>query len=501
MSLDNINALNNRVWYVEGGVRPDRPPEMLYHGKFSTDPTHTLGEATRVTVPDPNHFGRDKQIGTVPGSVTRASFSLARRYLTDEGILKRWANEGCRVDIFALSGKCGNPQDFSEGGEKHTYFPDGRISTHGFENFGAFGTDENNPTNEMVDMTSETYYELLQMGMEQFGSASTTRELWTVDVYKGDDCEDCPDKCGRVLITMAGTAATPGTQPLLLYSDNSGETISTDIIDTLFSNENVVDSAIIGGDLVLLSKTGNELHWTRVVDIFEGINTWNQTASGFVVGSEPNAMSSADVRHTWIAGDSGYIYFVKNHKVEVEVQEAGTLTSQHLQAIHALNKENVLAVGESNAVLYTHNGGVTWESVTGPAAGVTLGACWMWDEDIWLIGEGSGGSGILYLTVNGGRTWSQIGLPATYTRIDKIEFVSEAEGYISARSGGQSYILRTITAGNEWYVLPQGLRAVALDNSYLSDLAVCEPYSNTVYAVGLADNGTAGFAARLDAIA
>ena len=103
------------------------------------------------------------------------------------------------------------------------------------------------------------------------------------------------------------------------------------------------------------------------------------------------------------------------------------------------------------------------------------------------------------LTTDSGLTWSEVGLPATYSRIRKIKFITEAEGYISADGGGQSYILRTITAGNEWVVLPQGKSGVAVDNSYLNDLAVCSKYSNTAFAAGLADDASAGIILKMAA--
>lgn len=497
--LKALTALNHRVWYVEGGVHPTRAPVLLSIGKFSTDPSKTIGEDTRITAPDPNSFNRDITVGTVQAAEERATLSIGIRNTAQASILMGWKNQNCRVDIFGLSGKCGNPQDFSEGGEKWVYFPDGRISSHGFENFGAFGRDEDNPTNEMVDMTAEDYWEYLYEGQEQIGSDVTVREVYTIDVYTGNECENCPDPCDRVLATMAGASATPGTQPILLYSDDGGETFSQQTIDTLFSNEVISDSAIIGGSLVLITNTGNEMHYTGIELLYDGTNSWAQQDSGFVVGHGPNAISSADVRHTWIVGDGGYIYFCKNHKVGVEVQDAGVATAQNLNAVHAYDNDYVLTVGNSNAVVYTQNGGVTWKTATGPSVGVNLGACWMWDEETWFVGEGPGGSGKLWLTTNSGKTWTETGLPATYGQIDKIEFISEAEGYIAARSGGQSYVLRTITAGYEWVVLPQGKRAVAIDNSYLSDLAVCSKYSNTAFAAGLGDNGTAGIILKMTA--
>lgn len=497
--LQQINALNVRVWYVRGGVHPTRAPQFLALGKFSDDPSKTIGEETKVTAPDPNNFDRDIQIGRVPGETERATLGIGSRYVSNKSILLDLANRQCRVDVFALIGKCANPQDFSEGGEKWVYFPDGKISSHNFENFGAYGRDENNPTNEMLDMTSEDYYELLYERQDQIGSSVTSREIFTVDTYGGDNCDDCPDPCEKVLMTMAGASATPGTQPILLYSGDGGSTWSNQTISTLFSNEDVKDAEVIGGNLVLISNIANGIHWTDIDEIYEGVNQWNDVVTGFVAGNNPNQMSSADVRHTWIVGNGGYIYFAENFKVKVTVQDAGVATTQHLQSVHALDTENVLAVGNSNAVVYTSNGGDTWEAVTGPSVGVNLGACWMWSSDTWLVGEGAGGSGKLWLTTNSGISWSEIGLPADYTRIDRIKFVSEAEGYIVARSGGKSYVLRTITAGYEWYVLPQGKKGVAINNSYLSDIAVCTKYANTAYAAGLAADGTSGIALKMSA--
>lgn len=497
--LKALTAINNRVWYVEGGVHPTRSPQMLALGKFSTDPSQSIGEDTRITAPDPNSFDRDIQVGTVRGQEERATLAVAIRSTVQRDILLDWKNKRCRVDIFALSGKCGNPSDFTEGGEKWVYFPDGRISNHGFENYGAFGNDENNPVNSMVDMSSEEYYEFLYMKQEAIGASSTTREIYTVDVYTGNECENCPDPCDRVLATMAGASATPGTKPSLLYSADGGETFSAQDISTLFSNEDIADGVVIGGDIVYISNIANEIHWTDIELLYDKTNVWNQTNTGFVLGKGPRAISSADARHTWIVGDGGYIYFVKNHKVKVEVQDAGVATTQNLLSVNALSADYVLAVGNSNAVVYTSNGGVSWQSVTGPSVGVNLGACWMWDATTWFAGEGAGGNGKLWLTTNSGMTWSQVALPSTYLRIDKITFVSEAEGYIAARTGGTSIILRTITAGNEWVTLPQGKRAVPVENAYLRDIAVCSKYANTVFAGGLADNGTAGVILKMTA--
>lgn len=486
--LKALTAINTRVWYVEGGVHPTRAPQFLALGKFSTDPSQAIGDEKRITAPDPSNFERDIQVGTVRGAEERATLGIGIRSTAQASTILGWKNKRCRVDLFALSGRCGNPQDFSEGGEKWVYFPDGRPSNHGYENFSSYGLDENNPTNEKLDMSSQEYYEFLYMRQEQVGQAHTTRRTYTVDVYRGNDCEDCPDPCDRVLVSMAGVGATPGTKPSILYTGDGGMTWSAQDITTFFSNETIADGHVIGDDIVYISPESNSIHWTDIEALYLGTNTWSEVTSGFVAGKLPRAIDSSDARHTWIVGDGGYVYFAKNHKAGVVVQDAGVATTQHLQAVNALDNNHVLAVGNSNAVIYTKNGGVSWASVIGPSVGVQLAACWMWDENTWFVGEGVGGTGKLWLTTNSGVSWSQVGIPA-YARIYKIKFVSEAEGYLLAASGSQGYVLRTITAGNEWVVLPQGKSGTPVGNSYLTDVDVCSRYENTAFAVGLAGSG------------
>ena len=494
-----MTGINQRVWYIEGGVHPLRSPELLTIGKFATDPSQKFGDAKKISAPDPNNFNRDIQVGTIPGSTDRATLSIGIRTTAQKSILIGWKNKRCRVDIFAVSGKCGNPQDFTEGGEKWVYFPDGQISGHGYEGFGAYGLDDNKETNETVDMTSEEYYEFLYLSQEQVGSTVTSRRVYTVDVYIGNDCEDCPEPCDRVLCSMAGASATPGTQPLLLYSSDGGLTWSTQTITTLFSTEEIKDGITSGDDIVYISNTSNSIHYTEIELVYDGTNTWKEVTSGFVANKGPNAIWKIDNRHVWIVGNGGYIYFCQNHHTGVTVSDAGIATIQNLTDVHGYDTKNILAVGGNNAVVVTKDGGETWQFVVGPAGGVLLGCCWMWSADVWFVGEGAAGAGKLWLTVNRGKSWTEVTLPGSYVQIDKIGFISEAEGYMSARDAGKSYILKTITAGNQWVVLPEGKRATPIANTYLDDIDTCSKYANTAFAAGLASNGTSGIIVKMTA--
>lgn len=488
-----IHGLDIRLWVIPGGVHPFNSLELLTMAKISGDPTKSRGDATRISAPDPNNFDSDVTIGTIPGTEERGTFTVSRRYTVAIAKLMKWFHDGCRLDFYGLVGKCGNPQDFQRGGEKFVYFQDGDPSTITGEGFGAFGRDETNPSNENLDLTFEDFWEFFKIETDQILSATTTREVRTVDICEDDNCGDC-ESCLRLLATMKGTGATPGTQPVLIYSDDGGVTASTETIDTMFSTEDIDDAHCIGGDLVLITNDGNEIHYRNVDELYLGLGSWEQVDTGFVVGGEPNRMWSVDPRHTWIVGDGGYIYFAKNPRAGVTAISPGEVTTQNLNYVHALSADDVLVVGNSNTVLVSRNGGDTWRTVTGPAAGENLGVCWMFDEDTWFVGTGSGGSGVLYKTEDAGYNWTAVELPVTPNRFDAIRFTSDAEGWISVRVGGNAKLLRTIVGGadDEWWEAPDTKYGSLESADYLRDIAVCSKFDNKVFLAGLADDGSAG---------
>ena len=486
-----VHGLEIRLWVIPGGVHPYNAPEMLTFAKISGDPSKTRGEATRINAPDPNNFDSDITIGKIPGSEDRGTLTISRRYTTEIAKLLKWFHDGCRLDMFALVGKCANPQDFERGGEKYIYFSDGDPSTITIEGAGAYGRDESNPTNENLDMSVENFWEVFKVKSEFILEATTTREVRTVDICEDSNCGDC-ESCQRLLATMVGVGATPGTQPVLIYSEDGGITGTTEIITTLFSAESIADAQCIGGDLVLITHEGNEIHYRNVDDIYLGLGAWQQVDTGFVVGGEPNRMWSTDPRHTWIVGDGGYIYFSKSPRAGVEAINPGIATTENLNYVHAYDTENVLVVGNSNTVLLSENGGDTWRTVTGPAAGENLGVCWMWDQDTWFVGTGAGGSGILYKTKDAGYTWDEISLPVTALRFDAIKFTSEMEGWLTCRVGGNAKLLRSITGGYEWWEAPSPKDGTLELIDYARDIAVCSRYENKAFLAGLADDGSAG---------
>jgi photosystem II stability/assembly factor-like uncharacterized protein len=376
-------------------------------------------------------------------------------------------------------------------------YRDGRITSWSDENAGAMDDDAQGVINETGEFSFEEMYELLPLSMESLATALATHEIVDASVCDNQTCGDCEgesDGKSKLFLAMKGTGATPGTKPSVLYSDDSGSTWAATDIDSAFSNETPTDGACVRQYYVVSIKESNSIHYANKEDILDGDETWTEVISGFVAGNGPNAIFALSGQDVWIVGDNGYIYKATDITSGVTVMDSGVATTQNLLSVHAADSENILAVGELNAVVLTENGGETFQAITGPAVGESLKTCWMMDEDTWFIGTNTGS---LYYTNDGGDSFVASSIPASVDNIDKIEFFDDTVGYMAARTGANGVLLRTTDGGHSWYIMPQNGAAIP-DNDYINDIAVSPFDPNFLLGGGLNADGTAGFVVIAD---
>ena len=494
MPPEIVKSGDSRIWLLENGFGPNNAPE--YQGCMKLGDTQWgFGDITRVECPSPDRYDAFVEVAEIPGETERPTFSLMGRYPRDLSDILALARKGCAFGIIAAFGSCRDPQDLQSGWDKVRMYPRARITQWADENAGAIDSSERNPTNETAELSARELYEVVPLSVAEILAASVTREIYDVVVCDGVECGDCGEPssgCSKVFGLQAGVGSTPGILPSVVVSDDGGLTGFLRNITTLFSNEVPASGACVAGNLVIVSPTGG-MHYADLEDLLNQAETWIEASTGLVMSiGGPSAIFSTDASHTWVVGEGGYVYFTANPTNGVSVQSAGTVTAQGLNAIHGASAKHLIAVGDSNVVLLTSNGGDTWELVTGPSAAVNLTACWMISPSTWLVGNASGG---FYFTLNAGDTWTAISLPVAAVAINDIQFVDEAVGYLAVDIAGTvGVVLRTITGGNTWYTLPESSSAAALpDNDSVNALAVCKSDPNVVFGGGLGAGASDGF--------
>lgn len=479
----------SRVFLLEGRASPARAP--LYQGLWKPGAVSwDQGDVTTTRLPDPNRYGQFTRVAKIIGEPGDPELPIMAKHEFDLSKLLKLARNGCDHDIRVHMGDCQNPQDQARGWNKILVLEAGHITTYSTEDLGALSPDERTHLNEEVTFVGEDLYEVVRVNFSRMAGDYVGREVKSIYVCDSVQCGVCgvsSDGCQVVLAAVDPSEGSPGLLAEIVSTQNGGASWVETVISSLGAAETVAALLCIGSNVVVFSADSDSLHYAETADVVkgDGSETWAEVDTGFVATKGPLAASSLGPSQTWIAAEGGYIYYTEDPASGVEVQDSGSNTVQDLLAIHAYDANNVVAVGASNAVLRTQNGGITWSAVTGPAVGIDLNTVWMRTATEWLVGTAGGR---LFYTTDGGETWTEKTFPGSGSgSVRDIKFVTPIVGYMAhSTSAPAGRILRSIDGGSSWYVLPEGTGSIPA-NDYIGTLAVCDD-PNVVYGGGLADD-------------
>lgn len=494
MTLKSItNNDLTRVWLIPWRAGPNNSPS--YQGLAKADtPQVQLGDITPVWIPDPDRYGAFLLAATTRGTRSLPTLSIMWRYAQDkESALDRIVNGGCEHDLQVHIGSCRDPGSFDEGWDKILVMEGAGATGWSTDSLGALGPDERAVVNETVPFTGWEFYHIYRMTYEEMAPTEVVQEVVDIVICDAVQCAACgvpSDGCDHVLALTLTAGGSPGLPAEIVFSADGGASWLDTNITTLAANEDPNEMACVGTNLVVISEDSESLHYAPLADIFAASETWTEVTTGFVAAAGPLAIHSESPRNTWIVGESGYIYFTEDPTAGVEVQDAGVVTTQDLNAVHAYDILNVVAVGNSNAVVLTRNGGDTWEAITGPSVGVNLNTVWMRGPNEWFVGDAGGQ---LWYTLDAGVNWTEKTFPGSGAGVVRdVHFANRTVGYMSHdTAAGRGRILRTINGGNTWYVAPEGNANMPLSDRF-NMLAPCIYNPNIVYGGGLADDATDG---------
>jgi hypothetical protein len=502
MANFNVNkSALSRVWLIEGGAKANHAPVFKSCLKAMAA-SQSQGDIEKIECPSPDEFGEFEEVGVIQGSQERETSSLVGRYpLNEISDLLRLAKLRCSLDYQVNFGKCQDPRNFNDF-QKKLIREDAYFTNYTTDDMGALSSDENAVINETVDTSAKVLYEVVPLSLTLRGGDVIDNPGIDVVICDRPGCGDCQDEsdgCEVIFALATNTPGSPGTAPDVIYSIDKGQNWAEDDINSMLSSETPNGIACVGEYVVVVSNDSASLHYKLRADIIAGTALgWVENATGFVAGGEPNDIWSIG-NSAIIVGDGGYVYFLDDPTNGVTVLDAGVATSDNLNAVHVLNDEFAVAVGENDAVIYTTNR-VTWQVPAAvPTSGVNLNCVWIKSENEWWVGSSNGQA---WYTVNQGGAWTQEQLPGTtYTAIWDIAFSTKSVGYIGAARtiGGtaRGQILRTFSGGGGngteggWVTLPESTATIP-DNDLIRAVAACRFDPNFVVGVGTADDASDG---------
>lgn len=493
MARDHQLTAYSRVFIIDGGARPSEAP--TYQGLMKAGAVSwPQGDITLVRIPDPDRYGKFKVVGKVPGEEGNVELTLMARYTTDLSDLFAMARRKCDIDVHVNMGVCEDPRDFNRGWSKTLIVQGARITTYGTTDLGALGSDENAIVNEEVPISGEDAIEIVPMTFGQKANTQVAREVVDIEVCDTEACGECgtpSDGCQIVFAITKSSDASPGLPSEVVYTKDGGLNWYERVITSLAATQDPNDADCIGSNLVVVTaESPVGLHYAEIASLLLNAETWASVTTGFVTAGAPRALHSVSSVWTWIVGSAGYIYVTTDPTSGVTVQDAGVATTNQLNAIHAIDEDTAVAVGNSNTVVRTVDGGQTWQSITGPSVGVNLNTVWLHSERTWFIGTAGGR---LYYTLDSGATWVEKAFPGSGAGVVRhIRFFDGSVGYMAHSTVTPAgRILRTRDGGFSWYILPEKSGFTIPANDYIGKVAVCSD-PNTVFGGGLGDDATDG---------
>lgn len=220
----------------------------------------------------------------------------------------------------------------------------------------------------------------------------------------------------------------------------------------------------------------------------DGGVTWTQVEVAQVDaegGVGQDSLCALDREHIWIATTAGNIYFSEDGGASWVLQDDAVVADGGLQlnAIKFSDENNGVAVGNTDTLITTNDGGDTWAAGADPASGANLTALQAFSKYRWLVGSSNDK---LYQTWDAGVNWET----KTYTgqgttgTIKLLEFCNALIGFMLHNTAAPvGSVHRTIDGGHNWEKL------VTPTNAGLNGLVALN--ENLAYAVGEPQGGTA----------
>ena len=252
-----------------------------------------------------------------------------------------------------------------------------------------------------------------------------------------------------VSMTDASNGVAVGNRGTIVYTTNGGVTWTAATHPITASNP--ADRVLTG---VSMGDANNGVAvgfgGAKILRTTNGGLDWTEYSSGFGTG-HMYGVSMGDANNGVAVGNSGKIVYTTNGGVTWDhdtTDASNGIGTNVMYGVSMTDANNGVAVGSSGTIVHTDDGGVTWTATTTPSvAAPTMFGVSMTDAN---NGVAVGSRAIILYTDDGGVTWTaatttSIGSPADRTTVTGVSMSSASNGVAVGYSGEIVFAIGTDT--------------------------------------------------------
>jgi len=438
-----------RAFVQSNGVNP--ASSFNYFGRLQlSGPTQSQPDPDPVYVPSSSQHNAWEIVDRVPKAQELGSADWtqkADRYLQDDWWEIR--RKKCLFNVMVTIGRCTNPSDLTQWESKlllRDVLLSGDFGFDGDMNILAGG--DNAEVMLKGSFTFTAMEPIYSLRFSPKADVQIVAEVLDGIFYDSVSCGDCgPVSDGRAksyYLTLANSGSPGLSSQIVASTDNDNTYFSVDI--PTLGGLSGTRLAVVGTKLVVISQPNNAHHYASLADINSALANWSRVSTGYVATKGPRAIWSRDAANTFIAAAGGYVYFMADPTGAVSPITDGSATTQDMNDIDGRG-QIIVAVGNSNAVLVSTDGGAGFSLVTGPVPGVALNAVQIVAPYVWWVGTANGR---LFYTMDQGTTWTEKVISANINIIYDIKFVDQVVGYLVVGTTAGPAVYRTLDSGFSW---------------------------------------------------
>lgn len=437
-----IKQLGTRSFYQPGG-----PGTARYFFGINTEYNFidgaglpTNGSIDPIYVPDPRRPDTYRLVSRTLSAPDLPTVSLV--FLESWGGIPRVLTAPkCSFNLYEVHGRCADLSDFYRGWESYMLIYSGMKLEGNIDLGTRMAMESDDPLKDSVDAKGVAIY---PVGAMSFGEEATTDVVVEViDVVYGTvaNCGNCGTPNDGTQLAYALTRANVGS-PIapgqVVYTLDGGATWNDAAITGIgvTAEPAYID---IAGNILFVGTNATTLFWTQLDSTTGAPTTWNSVTL-------PVAMTDVYVQNTgaiYFCAAAGAIYKTTDITIAPTLLDNGG--TDNFTRISGVN-ETIVAVGANGRVYRSTNNGLTWATVTAPAATTLNYVIVRGPKDI----RTGGANGNSYHTVNAGASWTTDGLPRTGGVIQDGILVTSEVIWLSYTLAGVAYLITSLDGGNSW---------------------------------------------------